>query len=167
MPNSSPVAPKERINISYRPSQESTEEKELPLKLLLMGDLTQQENSTPIEQRKPIRIDKNNFDDVLKSQQIKLDLNVKNCIRPQDERLTVNFNPQCMRDFSPDGLVEQIPELTQLLALRRALVSLKSPLGNVPAFRKKLQRIIQNPDTRKRLLLELGLSVIEKTEENK
>jgi type VI secretion system protein ImpB len=41
--------------------------------------------------------------------------------------------------------------------LRRALQALKGPLGNVPAFRKTIQAILENDDTRAQVMQELGL----------
>ena len=56
------VAPRERINIKYRPATgDATEEKELPLKLLMMGDYTLRNDATPLEERKPVQVDKDNF----------------------------------------------------------------------------------------------------------
>ena len=41
MPRESSVAPKERVNIVYRPATgDASEEVELPLKILVMGDFT-------------------------------------------------------------------------------------------------------------------------------
>ena len=45
-----------------------------------------------------------------------------------------------------------------MIELREALKALKSPLGNVPQFRKRLAEIIRNPETRAQLLNELDLS---------
>jgi type VI secretion system protein ImpB len=55
-------------------------------------------------------------------------------------------------------MVEQIPEMKQLMELRSALTSLKGPLGNVPAFRKKIQALLQDQTSRTRLLDELGIA---------
>ncbi|MCZ6029023.1 type VI secretion system contractile sheath small subunit, partial [Escherichia coli] len=43
--------------------------------------------------------------------------------------------------------------------LREALVALKSPLGNIPAFRAQLQALLENEDTREQLIQELGIAV--------
>ena len=43
------------------------------------------------------------------------------------------------------------------MELREALKALKGPLGNVPDFRKKLQDLITDGDTREKLLKELGI----------
>jgi type VI secretion system protein ImpB len=75
------VAPKERVNIVYRPATgDAKEEVELPLKMLVMGDFTNAPDDRLLEDREPINIDKDNFDDVLKAQKIKLSINVENKI---------------------------------------------------------------------------------------
>ncbi len=50
-----------------------------------------------------------------------------------------------------------MPELKKLLELRAALTALKGPLGNVPAFRKKLQSLLGDEANRAKLMAELGL----------
>ena len=56
------VAPKERVNVVYKPATgDAQEEVELPLKLLVMSDFTLKEDETPIEDRKAINVDKDNF----------------------------------------------------------------------------------------------------------
>ena len=65
------VAPKERVNIVYRPATgDAQAEVELPLKLLVLGDYTLRNDDTPIEDLKPINVDKDNFNDVLKGQNL-------------------------------------------------------------------------------------------------
>ncbi len=44
------VAPKERVNIVYKTDTGGAQqEKELPLKMLVMGDFTQRADSTPVD----------------------------------------------------------------------------------------------------------------------
>ena len=53
------VAPKERVNIVYRPATGGAQaEIELPLKLLVLGDFTGRPDSTMLEERKAIQVDK-------------------------------------------------------------------------------------------------------------
>ena len=113
-----------------------------------------------IEDRKPIGIDKHNFDDVLAKQEIQLTLAVPNRLQDDrtDDELPVQLRIQSMKDFHPDQLVEQVPELKKLMELRNALVSLKGPLGNAPAFRKAIENALEDPAARKRVLNELGLA---------
>jgi type VI secretion system protein ImpB len=50
-----------------------------------------------------------------------------------------------------------VPELKKLLELRSALTALKGPLGNIPAFRKKMQSLLGDEKGRQQLMQELGL----------
>ena len=64
---------------------------------------------------------------------------------------------ESMKDFGPEAIVEQVPELKRLLELREALKALKGPLSNVPEFRKKIQDLVKDETARKQLLKEMGI----------
>jgi len=151
---------KERINITFKPAQGgAVEDVELPLKLLVIGDFVQRPDERKVEDRKPISIDKNSFDDVMEKQQLRLQLNVRNVLKEHaaGSELAVDLSVRCMKDFGPSHLVEQIPELKELMALREALVALKGPLGNAPAFRRAIEGVLADGQLRDRALIELGL----------
>lgn len=155
------VAPKERVNIVYRPSVgDAKEEVELPLKILVLGDYTLREDDTPLEDIKPVSIDKDNFNDVLKAQNLSLTMAVPNKLSAAagpDEVMAVKMTFESLNDFSPDAIVEKVPELRQMIALREALKALKGPLGNIPDFRKQVQSLVQDDGVRARLMTELGI----------
>lgn len=159
MPNEGSVAPKERVNIVYKPATgDAQAEVELPLKTLVVGDFTMRKDDTPVEKRKNINIDKDNFNEVLKAQQVRVDASVRNLLSDEeDAELAVSLNIESMKDFEPDAIVKQIPELQKLFELREALKALKGPLGNVPDFRKKIQELVQDESARASLLKELGI----------
>lgn len=155
------VAPKERVNIVYRPATgDAKAEVELPLKLLVVGDYTLRQDDTPLEDIKPISVDKDNFNDVLKAQKLSLNMTVPNKLDEKaepDAVLAVKMDFDSINDFSPDAIVDKVPELRQMIALRDALKALKGPLGNIPDFRKKVQDLIEDEGVRARLLTELGI----------
>ena len=154
------IAPKERVNIVYRPAEgEGREEVELPMKLLVLGEFTGAPDDRPIEKREPVSINKDNFDDVMKAQKVSLQLEVANVLSPDaGADLCLNLTFQKLSDFGPEAVLEQIPELKRILELREALRSLKGPLANVPEFRRKMQELIGTESTRARLLAEINLT---------
>jgi type VI secretion system protein ImpB len=153
------VAPKERVNIVYKPATgDAQQEVELPFRLLVLGDFTQAADERPVEEREPINIDKDNFNDVLKEQKISLQLTVPDKVSgAEDAEMAVDLKFNSIKDFEPDQIVQKIPELQKLMELREALKALKGPLSNVPEFRKKIQSLVKDEGARERLLKELGL----------
>lgn len=153
------VAPQERINIKYKTDTGgAVEEVELPLRMLVTGDFTGRPDSTPLEERKPINIDKNNFDEVLQSQRVGLKLQVDNTLSGKSgEQLGVDLKFNGMDDFSPESIARQVPELRELLELREALTELKGPLSQNADFRKRLQKLLDDENERGSILDEIGL----------
>ena len=153
------VAPKERVNIVYRPATgDAKEEVELPLKLLVMGDFTRRPDDRMVEEREPINIDKDNFNEVLKGQNLNLDLTIPNKLSEDpDAEISVSLKFETIRDFEPEAIARKTPELNKLLELREALTSLKGPISNRPEFRKKIQELIKDEAARQQLLKELKI----------
>jgi type VI secretion system protein ImpB len=159
MAKESSVAPRERVNIVYRPATgDAKEEVELPLKLLIMGDFTGKPDDRPLEDREPINIDKDNFNEVLKAQDVGINVTVPNKISGEpDDEMNVELKFDSIKDFGPEAVAQKTPELNKLLELREALGSLKGPLSNVPDFRKKIQELVKDDAAREKLLKELGV----------
>jgi len=152
------VAPKERINIKYIPATgDAQAEVELPLKTLVVGDFKGHPEETPLEERKSISIDKDNFGSVMRESNLRLQTTVANKLSEDGGMLAVDLEFNGLSDFSPDSIASQVPELKKLIELREALVALKGPLGNVAAFRNSLQALLTSDVSREQLLAELNL----------
>lgn len=155
------VAPKERINVKFVPATgDNAQEIELPLKTVIMGDFTGRADDRPIEERELVSVDKNNFASVLKEMELSRDIEVQDVLREDDPDATMNLNLvfEKLSDFSPDSIIDQVPELKKLAELREALTALKGPLGNMPAFRKALSELVSDEDQREALMGEIASS---------
>jgi len=154
------VAPKERINIVYKPATNMDEEIELPFKVVVLGDFTGREEEEALEDRKRINVDKDNFNNVLAEQNVGVTFGAADKLSPgaqEGDELAVNLQFKSIRDFDPEQVVNQVPELRSLLEVRDALVALKGPLGNVKAFSKKLKETLADDTAREKLIKELNL----------
>ena len=158
--NKQSESPKERINVTYKPATgDMNEDVEIPYKITLLGEYNPNEEKVPVEDRKAIKVDKSNFNDVLKGQNLSVSFNVDNkLIEDEDSSLNVDLNINSIKDFSPEKIVENVPEMKVLMELRQSLKALKGPLGNVPAFRKAIENAISSKEERDALMSELNLS---------
>lgn len=149
-------APKERINITYKAKTNGREsDVELPLKLMIMSNLTGKADKQPLEERETLQINKTNFNQVMQKLNISSQFSVKNTLGTGAEELDVNLKITSMKDFSPDSIVKQIPELNKLMQLREALMALKGPMGNIPDFRKSVLAALKDEKIKEKLLLEI------------
>ncbi|MFT4714778.1 MAG: type VI secretion system protein ImpB [Candidatus Azotimanducaceae bacterium] len=152
------VAPKERVNIVYKSNTgDQSEDVELPLKLLVLGDFTGKAIDETLEDRTPININKDNFNDVMLGLNLSLDMNVGDTLSEDNDEMSVHLDIKSISDLSPDSIASQVPELNSMLEMRKALLALKGPLGNVPSFRKTIQKILNEDDSRAQIMKELGL----------
>jgi type VI secretion system protein ImpB len=147
--------PAARINLKLDVGKGDAKKKmELPLKMLVMGDFTQKKRTQRVGERERININKNNFEQVMKSQDLKLNYNVENKLTGEGD-LKVNLDITGMDAFKPENVAKAIPELSKLLAARNLLKDLKSNLLDNRAFRARLEEIIKDPNAAKALHEEL------------
>ena len=148
--------PPARINLFLDVVKGDAQKKiELPLRLLVMGDFTGKESGIPLEDREKINLNKDNFEAVLRSQNVEMDLNVADKLRGGDEEMKVNLKIESMADFHPEQVAQQVPQLEKLLATRNLLQDLRNRIISVSDFRKGLEKIIKDPEALKQLNEEL------------
>lgn len=149
--------PKARVNIKLDLHTGGAQKKvELPLKLLMMGDYSNGKEQRPLSERKKIDINKNNFDNVLAEFSPALKLAVQNTLVGDDSDTSVDLSFQSMRDFEPEQVARQIPQLRALLAMRNLLRDLKSNLLDNATFRQELERILKDDALSDELRAELA-----------
>lgn len=137
--------PKARVNIKLDLHTGGALRKvELPLKLMLMGDYSNGREQRPLSERAKVNIDKNNFDSVLADFAPQLKLVVENTLAHEGVDTTVELAFQRMKDFEPEQVARQIPQLRALLAMRNLLRELKANLLDNATFRRELELILKD-----------------------
>lgn len=141
--------PRARINITLDIETDGAKRQhELPLKLLILGDFLPNTPLPALVLRERVTIDKYNFSQVLAKMQPTLTIHAK--------EPTADFPPtplcfQSMKDFHPQALVNQVPRLRQLLAMRNLLKDLKASLLDNKQLRQSINEFIGNESTRNSL----------------
>lgn len=134
-----------RVNITLDvETHGARRKKELPFKLLVLGNFSHHNNTKPLSHRDRININQHNLDDVLAS--ISPNLTIDNTL--------LEFKK--LKDFQPEHLVQQVPALRKLMSMRNLLKDLRANLMDNTAFRKKLEALAQDKPTLLKLQNDLG-----------
>jgi len=139
-----------RISIKIiKDTQGAKEKVELPFNVLVPMEIPGERPKEEISQRQREKIDKNNFNDVMKKFKVRVDnLVVKDRLSGDGESdLKVNLKFDSMRSFDPEEIVKQVPDLKRILELRSMLNDFKARVlidkGAMTKLQTELQRIAQ------------------------
>ena len=137
--------PKARVNIKLDLHTGGAQKKvELPLKLLVMGYYSNGKEQRPLSERSKIDINKNNFNSVLGEFQPSIKMAVPDTLAGDGTDTAVSLTFNDMKDFEPEQVARQIPQLRALLAMRNLLRDLKSNLLDNATFRRELENILKD-----------------------
>jgi len=157
--------PQSRVNITLDVLTDGCrQQKELPLKLLVLGDFSHGQQSGTLPLRSRLNIHKDNFNQVLKT------LSPRLSIQCEHDRVTtapsrkIELTIQQYQDFQPHNIAKQIPELRELMAMRNVLKDLKACLMDNQQFCKALEKVIQ--DKRQRCEVQGELKAVAPLEMN-
>ena len=138
---------KPRVHISYDiETEDATIKKELPFIVGVMGDLSADATIPlkPLKDRRFVEIDRDNFDEVLKSMTPGLNFKVENKLKGDNSELAVNLKFQSMSDFEPAAIVEQIEPLKKLLKIRNHLRDLSTKADRSEELEEIIERVLNN-----------------------
>ncbi|MCK1067807.1 type VI secretion system contractile sheath small subunit [Pluralibacter gergoviae] len=149
--------PKARINLKLDLHTGGASKKtELPLKLLVTGDFSNGQDHAPLSEREKVNINKNNFDAVLSDYSPQVNLTVENTLAGDGREENIRLTFRNMKDFTPEQVARQIPQLKAMLAMRNLLRDLKANLLDNQTFRKELEKILLDPALSAELRSELS-----------
>jgi type VI secretion system protein ImpB len=148
-----------RVHITYEVEKgDAMVMKEIPFVMGVLADLSGQpkEKLKKLKDRKFTEIDRDNFDDVLKSMQPRLALRVDNTLADDGSELSVELNFQKLKDFSPEGVVNQVDPLNKLQDMRNQLKDLLGRMEGNDRLEELLGAISDNDEVRDKLRGVLG-----------
>jgi type VI secretion system protein ImpB len=148
-----------RVHISYEVELNGAQVmKELPFVVGVMSDLTGQPKEPPakLKDRKFIDIDRDNFDEILKSMKPRLAMKVDNTLQGDGSELSVELNFEKMADFRPESIAHQVDPLRELIATRDKLKDLLGRTEGNDRLEDMLKAIIEKDDVRGKLKDALG-----------
>jgi len=148
--------PPARINLFLEvQTNGALKKKELPLRMMMMGDYTGRDEETPLEDREAININKDNFNSVMNSMDLDVEYTVPDRLKGGDEEMAVNLKFDNMKSFRPEQVAKQVPELNRMLAMRNLLQDLRNRVVSMSQFRKQLEEIVKDKDALEKLAGEL------------
>ncbi|MBF9796367.1 MULTISPECIES: type VI secretion system contractile sheath small subunit, partial [Enterobacter] len=110
-----------------------------------VGDFSNGKENRPLSERKKINVNKNNFNSVLSEFNPEVNLTVPNTMAVDGSEESIKLNFSDIKDFEPEQVARQIPQLRAMLAMRNLLRDLKSNLLDNATFRKELEKILKDP----------------------
>lgn len=142
------------------------EHKELPFVLGIMADLSGMRSTEPIpiKDRSFVGIDMDNFNDIMAHIAPNLEISVSNKLLNNQGKFKASLLFECMDDFQPNNLIEQIPTLSNLNHSRLNLKDLLSKMDGNDELEQLLSEIMSDPKKQEQLSREIDeeLGIVKK-----
>lgn len=151
---------KPRVHITYDVETEGAAvKKELPFVVGVMGDFAGQNTEAlkPLKDRRFVQIDRDNFDEVLKRMNPKLNFKVENKLAGDGSEFSVDLQFKSMQDFEPAAIVKQVEPLDKLMATRNKLRDLMTKIDRSEELENILERVLNNNEDLQKLAQDLSV----------
>ncbi|APC97009.1 type VI secretion system contractile sheath small subunit [Francisella frigiditurris] len=130
----------ERINISHETTVDGVrKKKELPFRTLVMAELSQRSDEYDIERF--YKIDNYNIDKAIKSFDISIPVKILDKKDGAYYSKDTEYKINTIRDFDEDRIVENVPEIKNLLILKERVIEFKKQVDMNKKLRKSLEEI--------------------------
>lgn len=143
-----------RVHIEYDVELYGAEKKvQIPFVMGVMADLAgkQEEPLPPIEQRKFLEFDMDNFDDRIKAMKPRAAFRVKNTLSDDEGEMSVDMTFESLDDFSPAAVARKVEPLRKLLEARTQLSNLVTYMDGKAGAEELVSQAINDPELLKSL----------------
>jgi type VI secretion system protein ImpB len=137
-----------RVQIEYELETNGAQKKiQIPFVMGVMADLAGQpeEPLAPIDQRKFIEIDAENFDNELKKMKPRVAVQVPNTLTGEGN-MSIDITFESMDDFSPAAIARKVDSLSKLLEARTQLSNLLTYMDGKSNAEELLAEILSKKD---------------------
>lgn len=151
---------KPRVHITYDVEiGDAVVKKELPFVMGVMGDFSGNPTSPlkKLTERKFTTIDRDNFNEVLASQNPGLNLKVENTLAGDGSEMAVSLAFNSMEDFDPGNIVKKVAPLSKMQATRDRLRDLLTNMDKTDDLEETLESILKDPAKAAELAGEMGV----------
>jgi len=153
---------KPRVHISYDvETNDSTEKKELPFVVGVMGDYSGNNSSVEkknLKDRGFIDIQGDNFDDVMKKIGPGVRVKVDNTLKDDGSQIAAELQFNSMEDFEPANIAKQVEPLRKLLEAREKLNELLTKADRSEELEELLEKVLQNQNDLQAFSKDLGVN---------
>ncbi|QZY93062.1 type VI secretion system contractile sheath small subunit (plasmid) [Pantoea dispersa] len=146
-----------RVQIEYDVELYGSQKKiELPFVTGVMSDLSGDRNKDllPVEERKFLTFDQQNFDDRMRAIRPRLHYYVENTMAEGDALLNIELEFERMADFSPGEIARRVPQMAALLEAREHLTQLITYMDGKSSAEEVVRAILEQPDFLQKLVAE-------------
>jgi len=143
-----------RVQIEYDVELYGAEKKiQIPFVMGIMADLAgkQEDPLPPIDQRKFLEFDMDNFDERMKSMKPRAAFRVNNTLSDDAGQLSVDLTFESMDDFSPAAVARKVEPLKKLLEARTQLANLVTYMDGKSGAEELVSNAINDPELLKSL----------------
>ena len=126
-----------RVQITYDVETGGAEQsKELPLVIGAVGEFA--EEARDLRERSFLHIDKDNFNEVMASLRPSAHVSVDSVLPGKEGVMALALTFSAMEDFTPDQVVQNVPELKALLQMRNELSELRNRAASNIQLKERL-----------------------------
>ena len=136
-----------RVQIEYDVEVYGAQKKvELPFVMGVMADLSGKpaDPLAPVDERKFLEIDVDNFDDRLKAMKPRITVQVPNTLS-NEGNMNIDMTFESMDDFSPAAIARKVPALAKLLEARAQLANLVTYMDGKTGAEDLIARLLSDP----------------------
>jgi type VI secretion system protein ImpB len=145
-----------RVHIEYDvETNGAMEKKEVPFVMGVLADLSgaSADELPPVDERKPLLIDVDNFNDRLKAQKPRVKVTVPNTLTGEGN-IAVDLTFESMDDFKPGAIAAKVEPLAKLLDARAQLANLVTFMDGRAGAGKLISQLLEKPELLRALLAE-------------